>query len=55
MTRLKGAEDGQQNLDISLVQPGTTPDPNFACTNSEFNEYYRVTCYSDMKAGLNRT
>ena len=55
MTKLKGAEDGQQSLEISLVQPGVDPDPNFACTNSEFNEYYRVTCYSDMEAGLNRT
>ena len=56
MKRLKGVASGQrQNHDISLVRPDTKPDPDFECRNPEFNDYYRVTCYSDMEAGLNRT
>lgn len=35
--------------------PDTIPDPRFECRNAEFNEYYRVNCYSDMEEGLNRT
>ena len=40
---------------IALLDPGTTPDPNFDCDDSEFNDYYRVNCYSDIKEGMNRT
>ena len=40
---------------IALLDPRTSPDPNFDCDDSEFNDYYRVNCYSDIKEGMNRT
>lgn len=53
---MKGAAgEQQQNPEISLVRPDTKSDPGFECRNPEFNDYYRVTCYSDMEEGLNRT
>ena len=56
MKRSRGAAGGQRKSpEISLVRPGTTPDPNFECRNPEFNDYYGVTSYSDMEEGLNRT
>ena len=56
MKRSKGVAGGQrQSPEIFLVRPDTIPDPSFECRNSEFNDYYRVTCYSDMEAGLTRT
>lgn len=55
MKRLRGVEGERQPLEVSLVHPDTDPDPKFECRNPEFNEYYRVTCYSDMKEDLNRT
>lgn len=56
MKRSKGvAGEQRQSPEIFLVRPDTIPDPSFECRNLEFNDYYRVTCYSDMEAGLNRT
>ena len=56
MKRLKGAAGEQRKCpEISLVRAGTDPDPNFNCRNPEFNDYYRVTSYSGMEEGLNRT
>ena len=56
MKRLKGVAGGQRkNREISLLRAGSESDPNFECRNPEFNDYYRVTSYSDMEAGLNRT
>ena len=40
---------------IALLDPRTSPDLNFDCDDSEFNDYYRVNCYSDIKEGMNRT
>ena len=54
MKRLKGVAGGQRkNREISLLRAGSESDPNFECRNPEFNDYYRVTSYSDMEAGLN--
>ena len=55
MKRLRGVEGKRQPLEVSLVHPDTDPDPKFDCKKPKFNEYYRVTCYSDMKEDLNRT
>ena len=53
---MKDVAGGQrQSPEISLVRPDAKSDPDFECKNPEFNDYYRVTSYSDMEAGLNRT
>lgn len=55
MKRSKDAAGEQrQNLEISLLRLDTKPNPDFECGNLEFNDYYRVTSYSDMQESLNR-